>query len=222
MKFLVFSLMLFKFSSASDYNVLIKNDSVNENLVSAVRFIFDKIFLKNQRFLNVMTAAKTPYSNDMQDFKSAIFEQQKSNDLNYVIRLESHTKFQACVRRKCNEKRINNLFIIDSFRSFSTLNRNIKNQSFDVHGQFLLVFPHGRLDDATHENILKILWNKGFYNVNLMYEDNDVVKITTFWPFRDQHCFNTDEITIDIFKNGSFQQNTAADIFPNGKLTENL
>lgn len=216
--FVVVSLTFFKISCAGYYNKFMTNQTINKDLVSAVRFILDEIFFKQYRFFNVIIAANKSDNNELQDFKTAIFEKRKIHDLHYSLRLENHTHFFICPRWKCLDTRINNLFIIDSFESFSTFNKRIGNLRFYVHGQYLIVFPFGRLDDEQNQNIFVTLWNKGFYNVNLMYQDGDEIKMTTFWPFRDGICKSKNESTIDTFKNGSFQHGIVANMFPSGNF----
>lgn len=216
-------LILFKFSTALDHDKFSGNATVNADFIKAIQFIFDNVYFSKHKTVNVITATEKPIKIEMKDFRNAVLRHKNKN---YIFKSEYYKSKLLC--------RVNNLIIIDSFRSFTKLDERISKiiansvssytkeinyLSFDVRAKFLLAFPLGSLSCEQNRKILKTLWKKGLYNVNLMYEgEDDEIFMTTFWPFRDGLCDNTNEIIVDIFRNGSFVNDSAEHIFSNGKF----
>ena len=92
--------------------------------------------------------------------------------------------------------------------------------NFCLRQEKILLFPRGKLTVQENQSIIKFLWEVGINNANLMYRENGVINMTTYLPFRDGLCSNTDEISVDVYKNGSFVNGDVDRLFPKGKDNE--
>jgi hypothetical protein len=88
------------------------------------------------------------------------------------------------------------IIIIDSKRDFKAL--NIKGESFNHDGFFVVVLRGGNRDDM--KLIFKAFWGIYIYNVNIIFEDSDgQVSMLTFLPFTEHSCSDVTPIEINKF-----------------------
>lgn len=115
-------------------------------------------------------------------------------------------------------RRLYNILIVDSYKSFHQIYRMISTDTFVIDG-FYLVICIENISMIEIEGISKLLWNIFVYNIDfLQVDENDSSKINllTFVPFskcvndtcgyRDKkECGNTKPIIINQYVKGAFQ-----------------
>lgn len=130
------------------------------------------------------------------------------NGADFSIRFESYKNIKTTARRKkkCN------LVLLDGIESFELLNKKIIPEVFHFQGFYLFILVNGTFDEV--EIIFTTLWEKNIFNVDVIYEDGDSVKVVTFMPFDGAVCGDTSPKLVEVFRNGSFSEN-ADSLFPN-------
>lgn len=113
------------------------------------------------------------------------------------------------MRTESVRKRFNLVFINDiaSFRSF---NGKVVPKVFLYRGIFLFVLVDGKIKEI--QEIFATLWTKNIFNVDVIFEDAEAVKVVTFFPFSKECCDDTTPKLIRTYHNGSFNDNGS--IFP--------
>lgn len=184
--------------------------SVNLDLVKAVNFIIENVYLKLFSTVNIVSAVQNPTEPYYLDFKDALFNENKGF---CIYRLDNFTKIQG-IR---NRLKIYNVFLLDSYESFRVLIKNITPEKFKYRGRYLFVFIYGRLEE--HSIIFPAMWKKGIINVNTLYEErningDDEVHLDTFMPFQENKCGDTSRVFLDTLENGTFTIGSD-ELFPN-------
>ncbi|KAG5681329.1 hypothetical protein PVAND_010776 [Polypedilum vanderplanki] len=216
MTFLLINLIIFGSSFALDANKFIRDTTkqVNSDMIKVIHFVFKEIYFNQYRTVNVMDCVENPNDQYFKDFKNAVFLIDNLT-IPYQFRKANNSYMEPGKTRL----KVKNLFIIDTYNSYLNIERFFLIDRFNFRGQYLFAFIHGRLDDEATEKIFKRMWEKGLYNVNFLYEENNVVKMTTFQPFQTNTCESMEEILIDTFVNGTFIRGGNIEIiFPKNKF----
>lgn len=103
------------------------------------------------------------------------------------------------------EKLFHNVIYFASLDAFREFFRNIKNQYFHFAGNFVIIYDNATSNDL--EEMFKILWNLYIYNINVITRNqiNSSVSVSTFVPFSERGCNNTNPVKIAEFFNSTFQ-----------------
>lgn len=155
---------------------------VKENLTSAVHSIIENVFLKLFTTVNVITAIEKPRDSYFLDFIESLLRKSKGYE---IYRLDNHTHIRTIKFRL----KIYNTILLDSFKTFLLLERNIVTTAFNFRGYFLFVLVNGKIPEIGE--IFARMFAKKIVNVNVIYEENDEVEIMTFTPFKANNCRNT-------------------------------
>jgi Ligated ion channel L-glutamate- and glycine-binding site len=191
----VFLLLNIVQSQLSDFS-----DNKIENLVSKFHEVVLKSFVKNLQLVNVVTAAKN--SEVSGDFLEEFLKKMYGS---FAVELNQHKSFIDKIDRK-KEK---NIILLDDFYSFCILETKINLESY--HGLYIFLLVNGKIEEI--ENIFIALWKKNIYNVIVVYEEKDSVKVVTFLPFEGSKCGDTTPKMVGEFRNGQFLGNFQS-IFP--------
>ena len=180
----------------------------NANLVKAINFIIENIFLKCFSTVNIISAVENAFDLNYLDFKNALLRENKGY---CIYRLDNFKKIQG-IR---NRLKIYNIFLLDSITSFRILFENITPEKFNYSGRYLFVLIEDMLKERGE--IFALMWKKGIINTNIIYEINDLlestVQLETYMPFQENACGNTSCILLDTLKNGNFNIEVT-EIFP--------
>lgn len=196
---------------AFEYETFVKPSAkeINMELIKAINFTVEEIFMKRFTTANIVTAVKDPTDPYFRDFRSTILIQNKGS---CIYRLDNSTNIQSIKYRLKN----NNIILLDNFKSFEIFNNNLKPDKFNFQGLYVLVFVNGNFEESNL--IFDILWKKSILNVNALYEeidenDESSVKMVTFFPFTKKTCGNTKPVVIDTFNVSTFNIHVE-NIFP--------
>lgn len=119
-------------------------------------------------------------------------------------------------------QRLYNVIFIDDFASFSRWFERISSDTFVIDGLYLVIFVNTPLPEITE--ITKRLWSIFIYNVDFLYKAENLLKLSTYFPFSqtcnnrrcEKSCGDTTPVVIDSF-NGS--QTGSENYFP-GKISD--
>lgn len=197
--------ILLAISVKSEHLMLKSNvENVNLNLIKAVVEIIKLDIEKRFTTLNLITC---PFNNESllaDDYSSIILSHFTNGD--FALRLENYHKIENLKKLR----RFYNTYLVDSSGSFNKLLEQISHDKFNNDGYFMFVIINGSL--ANIPDIFQKLWMKYIYNVIVLIEDENSIKLLTFFPFFCNHCNDTKPVEINQFKNGSLK---VLEHFPN-------
>ncbi|KAG5681328.1 hypothetical protein PVAND_010775 [Polypedilum vanderplanki] len=210
------SLLLLNYSSAKVNFKLLHNDGdfINIDLVNAVKYILNEVFFKHHRNVNLISAMKDQNNNSLKDLRNAILYEPLFDKTIYMVQLENHT----VITRAYKNVKINFVIIIDSYDTFIKLNELITIDRFNFRGHYLFVFTKGHVGAENTQKMFSIMWKKGLYNVNFMYQDKNTIRMTNFRPFQRDTCHDMDEMLVDTFQDGSFKKANPKEMFSKNKF----
>lgn len=172
-----------------------KSKPVNNDLVEAVNFIIENVFLKRHMTINLLTAvedARDPYYLDLKR------ELMHKNTGFCMYRLNNHTYVKGIRFRL----KLHNIFLLDTFQSFLILVDVIQPNKFNFDGFYLFVLINGYIEEI--DKIFHAMWKKGIVNVSVIFDKSGVIQLVTFRPFKRTACGDTTSIYWDKFENGTF------------------
>lgn len=103
-------------------------------------------------------------------------------------------------------KRNNILMIIDSFESLDCVLKNMTADKYDFHGYYLIILT---TNSTTHLNeMFESLWCSFIYNVNILIQINNSVKMFTFFPFNDEKCHDTKSVEVNEYSTGKWEKSS--------------
>lgn len=144
--------------------------------------------------MNLINAAIDTFSS-----RDVITEILRTSRESIRVRLDTLTNIQAIKSKKPKKYCV---ILLDNIESFRTLNLHITPDIFQFQGFFLFVLITGKIKEI--EEIFATLWNKNIYNVDVVFEADDLVEVLTFMPFGGGICGDTKPKLINTFVNGSF------------------
>lgn len=177
---------------------------MNFNLIEAVVKI---IKLDSGRRFSTLNLITVPFDNESiltNDYASIILRHFTNSD--FALRLENYLKINGLM----HGRRFYNTYLVDSSASFNKLLEHISHDRFNNDGYFMFVIINGSLENIPQ--IFQKLWMKFIYNVIVLIEDENTIKLLTFFPYFFNHCNDTKPFEINQFKNGSFKRQ---EHFPN-------
>lgn len=175
-----------------------KAESVNLNLIEAVVEIVNLDYGK--RFNTTLNLITVPFDNEnvlTNDYLTSLISHFTNGDFN--LRLGNYHNIWNIK----NVRRYYSLFLVDSSESFNKLLEQISHDRFNNDGYFMFVIINGSL--ANIPQIFQKLWKKFIYNVLVLIEDENSIKLLTFFPYSSNHCNDTKPFEINQFKNGSLK-----------------
>lgn len=189
--------MLFTISVQSEHLILKSIvENVNLNLIEIVVKIINLDLEKRFTTLNLITVPLSNESLLAADYSSNILSHFTNGD--FALRLENYHTIWSLKRRR----RFYNTYLVDSSGSFNKLLEQISHDKFNNDGYFMFVIINGSL--ANILNIFQKLWMKYIYNVLVLIEDENSIKLLTFFPYFSNHCNDTRPFLINQLKNASF------------------
>lgn len=182
---------------------------VNPELVDAINFIIERVFLTRFSTVNIITSVEDPKEPDFISFKDALLKRNKGTN---IYRMDNHTHIQTIRFRL----KIYNVILIDSFKSFEILYKSITPNAFNFYGYYLFVLVNGFISETP--NIFKAMWQKNIVNVNIIYDwavaGSHEISLWTYRPFKPRQCGDTSTYKWASFKSGRFDKSTS-DLFQN-------
>ena len=152
------------------------------------------------------TSLKSPVMDIVTNSKEAeTFDCLKSILLSLNV-ASTHTKFPIKTHQKIFGQRKKNdiLMIFNSSESLKLFIINMTADEFNFHGFYLIIltFNHtSKLDE-----MFDLLWGSFIYNVNILMQVNNSVKLFTFFPFNDRKCHDTKSVEINEYSKGKWQK----------------
>lgn len=169
---------------------------VNKNLINITNLMAEKVLMKHFPVANIITSVENPKDRYFINFASLLLG---ANSGFIIYRLDFHTDIQ----RIENRTKSNNIFLIDSYKSFEILYKSLDPTLFDFRGYYLFVLINGPMEKLG--KIFEAMWHKRILNTYAIYADkNDFINIKTILPFRKGLCGNTSPILIERLKNGKY------------------
>lgn len=205
-----FTLLLINFLVSCDsfyHDLFLRNSiqTVNDQLVEAVNYIIENVYMPRFSTINVITAVENDRDAYFQDFKDSLMHKNKGF---CIYRLDNNTHIQTIRFRL----KIYNIILLDSIDSFDIFYDRIQSNNFNFRGYFLFVLINGIFPKV--EKIFSKMWYKFILNVNVIYDRNGTVTLGTFRPHDFKTCSGTYLIRIATFNNGSFGLDAKEKIFP--------
>lgn len=182
-----------------------KTKPVNPDLIKAINFIIEEVFLKRFTTVNVISAVDDPRDPYFVNFKDALI---RANKGFCIYRLDNHRQIQTIPYRL----KIYNVILLDNYKSFEILYKNITADKFNFQGMFLFVLLDGKPNEL--HLMFDAMWKKSIINVNAMYIESSNVQLMTFLPFKPTACGDTKPHQLDSLKYGDFKLKRHQ-IFPN-------
>lgn len=181
-----------------------KAKPVNKNLTAALHTIMTEIFFKLFTTVNIVTAVQNPKDPYFLDFKDEFF---KLNSGTEIYRLDNHTHIKTIRFRL----KIYNAILLDTYKTFEEFDRNLDARYFNFRGYYLFVLIYGKIPEI--DKIFAKLWEKNIVNVNVMFEEDNEVKLMTFTPFKRNQCRNTVPVYWATYKGNRIFNISIAQIF---------
>lgn len=135
--------------------------------------------------------------------RDVVEEVLKRNSGKISVRVENYMQ-TGSIRKRFS------LVFINDIASFRSFNKKLSPKVFLFRGIFIFVLVAGKISAV--EEIFATLWAKNIFNVDVIFEDANDVKVVTFFPFNDESCNNTTPKVIRSYRNGSFEEKSS--IFP--------
>lgn len=166
-----------------------------EVLAPAVAGVVKEIYSKIRSFRTInLLSVETSDNRNLEDFKDEfsqnLVESTKLDRYNAPI----NPRFVPSFRKDSA------VMLIESFEDFMKILKQVIPKHYIYSGQYLIVSIEGRLPEI--EKMFKILWEKQIFNVNIMFEENGIVKVETFMPFKPSACGDTTPMPINLVENG--------------------
>jgi hypothetical protein len=181
---------------SSDFATKSKTKHPNKYLSAAVSSIIRNIFLKDHSKLNILTAVEKPRNANFVKFKDSLIPKEGL----VSVRLDDHVNVG---KWENNSLGLHSMILLDSFESFEKLENKIQPNIFNFRGNFLFVLLNGKIDFV---RIFFRMVRKKITNVNVIYEDEENVKVMSFMLFARKMCEKPKTIEVAIYsgKNKSF------------------
>lgn len=98
--------------------------------------------------------------------------------------------------------RLFNVIFVDDFKSFERLFERISSSTFVIDGYYLMIFVAGPIPEI--DSITNRLWSLFIFNIDILFKDDDGLKLMTFVPFSetcsdgrcDKRCGDTQPVSI--------------------------
>jgi hypothetical protein len=216
--------VLFLLGMLSDFGVLgiVEIGGFEEfpGLSSSVSFVVNKIFADKMTTMPTINLITSRRSSRLKtnNFVSEFLMKTVGNSSKFALRLE--TASQVKVIR--NRKRLNNVFILESFADFHDILEKLKPENFKLSGKTshnLLVFISGEIREIPQ--MFELLWRLRINNVNAMFEDkNRDVLMKTIMPFTDFNCSDSSPVLLAKFRDKKIENSSISNFFP--EKQENL
>lgn len=196
-----FLLFLF-FCGSAKALIEVKNFTVNSELKNAISAIIEDLIVKFDT-INFIYAVRDLKDERFMDVSQELLVNCKPN---HFVRIDEGSKISTIAKRI----KKNSIFILDTLTSFDMLKTHLIPSKFDFNGHFLFILSNGLINDI--QQIFTYMWSKQIYNVDIIYEANSEIILTTFLPFENpKSCGNTNPKIINKFKAGKFEND---EIFP--------
>lgn len=110
--------------------------------------------------------------------------------------------FKYTDQRKKNQV----VMILDSPESLSISLQNMTANHYNFHGDYLIILTQKQTDGL--DVMFDLLWRRFIYNVNIIVELDNSVKMFTFFPFsRRRKCHDTESVEINEYINTTWINN---------------
>lgn len=183
------------FCSLNDFILGNEAESNKSDLVDAVNYVIENEFMERYSTVNVITAVEDPGDFHFIDFREEILLKNKGF---CIFTLDT----SRSIRNIQFMKKIYNIVLLDTFKSFQIFNDSISPDKFNFNGFFLLAFIDGRISET--DEVFKTMWKKSIINVNAIFDYQSVVNMETFNPLKAGECWDTSATHLGEFRNGSF------------------
>lgn len=205
MKFIFFLSLLFyaHCENISKFNNL-NNLSSYSNLAQVTKAAILQIFEIYATTVNMITPDRS--NENVNDFTEQLC-QLFSNDPRAIFRHIIPSRVMPFTRHR---RRLV-VLPIATFKDFMTFHGIISPINFWLNGFYVIVLVNGEILEV--EKIFELIWKHQIYNINIVFDAGDGgIMIKTFIPFHSEMCNDTTARLINVFRNGSFT-NDSEDFF---------
>lgn len=161
---LALSQKLVTISSQKYHQIQAVTSTKNNDFISAVHLIVEKVFLK--KFMTLKLITTNLNDRKIHEFRALLM---KRNESCCLYCLDNHT---LIVRNSKGLRNIN-LILLDKLSAFEVFFKSITPEVFSFRGYFLVAFVHGKLDN--YEEIFRLMWQKNIINVNVIFEHESAI-----------------------------------------------
>ncbi|XP_070495742.1 ionotropic receptor 21a-like [Chironomus tepperi] len=195
----VFMTLGFLFSSCTSNKLLVQQVDFTAREHDFMESIFQSldVFYREHHCVNInvlQMIQRKFYSHDRK-LKNQLYHHILST---YAVRLANkNVTLKGLHKWRCN------MFIIENIKSFEEVSKIINPEVFRYHGFYLIILIDGRIKEL--QAIFKTMMSKNIVNVYVLYDDEDGMALSTFFPFNDpSNCYNTQPQVINKFRNQKF------------------
>lgn len=173
--------------------------SINADLANAVKAVIDEVYIEEAMTVNVISPS-LEQGFPLRDFLDQL--------LSFEIVFATIHQDLTAVRR------ILNVIVVQTFKQFEEIFKNVNPNSFKYSGFFVVVFVEGKIPEI--EDTFRIFWKLMIYNVVTLYESSEKrISLETFFPFSQNNCENVHPVKICDFHDGNFTGKFFADKMSN-------
>lgn len=168
------------------------------DLAEAVNRIADETYLHYCDTISLVFPDNSSYNHF--DFKDNFLS--KSSSGLKAVNLESLSHLKSLTGR--HRKRLTILPIVN-YREFQESFKFFSTKIFHFNGFFVFVLVGGSIPEV--DKIFGTLWNIQIYNILVVFEDENSVRVLTFWPFNTGNCNDMTPVLVNEFRDGKFVNN---------------
>lgn len=155
------------------------------------------------RAVNSLIEDKTSLGTPIVDFvigNGEIFKEMLENILlnqscDYLVEIQGYKQ----ILNKKRRKKFYTIIFADDFASLKKFCTDLSHESFHFNGRFVIILKNDFFGEL--EKIFEIFWRKFIFNVNVLVNDESLMRISmfTFLPFSGKSCGDTSPLKINEF-----------------------
>ncbi|KAM7348209.1 uncharacterized protein ACRADG_007625 [Cochliomyia hominivorax] len=190
---------MYSFTQPEEIHLLIAN---------ALRFVIEHFFVNNSNaFLFAIAAGNRFIEFWLHDIMKKTFATWGFMTVQLVAQNSQTERFEVTENYYCN------MILIDSYKSLEKANLKEYNKNYDTF-EYYFIFLHAP-DEIAHKDmelIFRYCFNNYWLHCNvMMLRTNGEILVYTYFPFKENHCFQTQPEIINEYKNNRFVNE---EIFP--------
>jgi Bacterial extracellular solute-binding proteins, family 3 len=188
--FKTFSVIFLTFLGCEAFEINSKSSLVCE----ALKRIPEQIKLPKSSTVDILTMENS--SETFNCFKTIIIE----NDLAFTVVNDSKASQLFMNRRKKQFV----VIAVDSLNSLRSTLRNMTADHYNHDGYYIVILTTNSTSNL--DAMFHLLWQSFIYNVNILVQVNNSVKMFTFFPFNQFQCHDTKPREINEYSKGKWQK----------------
>ncbi|XP_065365323.1 uncharacterized protein LOC135958346 [Calliphora vicina] len=195
------NISLFEDAYLRRIETIMQPDEINLTVVNALRFVMQNVFANITNALVItISSDKGPIQFWLHDIMAKLFVTSGFMAIQLVVLDNKTNRIDLPGKRYCN------VIMIDSFKNLEKTSIAKYNRNFDsLEYYFIFLQTLDEFIPMEMENIFKYCFNNFWLHCNVMVQyNNGEVLIYTYFPFKDQQCFQTQPEIINKFNGERF------------------